>query len=74
MTGKLNGYVDINVHDKVWTEVHVGLINTKFDIFLAEICYKGRLSYSTNIMKVIDLLVSMGFSALCLCVCLFVFV
>ena len=56
MTEELSGYVDVNVHDKVWAEVHLGLIDERWDLFLAEICYKARLSYSTNIMKVINLL------------------
>lgn len=48
----LNGYVDVTVHDKVWAEIHAGIINKHWDILLMEICYKGRLSYNTNIMKV----------------------
>ncbi|XP_070206105.1 uncharacterized protein [Littorina saxatilis] len=47
----LNGYVDLHVHDKVWAEIHLGLIHRTWDIFLAEVCYSGRLSYNMNIVK-----------------------
>ncbi|KAL8573312.1 hypothetical protein ACOMHN_032774 [Nucella lapillus] len=47
----LNGEVKIAVHDKVWAEIHLGIIDKQFDIFRAELCYKGRLVYNVNIMK-----------------------
>ena len=50
----LNGYVDVSVHDKLWAEVHIGLIGRQWDIILIEACYKGRLSYNMNIVKVGD--------------------
>ena len=48
----LNGYVDVNVHDKLWAEIHLGIVNMEWTIILVEACYKGRLSYNTNIAKV----------------------
>ena len=52
LAGILSGYVDVAVHDKVWVEIHLGLIDKNWDILLAEVCYKGRLSYNMNIVKV----------------------
>jgi hypothetical protein len=40
------------VHDKLWAEVHLGVIGKQWDILLIEACYKGRLSYNMNIVKV----------------------
>ena len=48
----LNGYVDVSVHDKVWAEIHLGIIDKEWTLLLAEVCYKGRLSYNMNIVKV----------------------
>ena len=53
-TGVLSGYVDVDVHDKLWAEVHIGLINLKADVLLIEACYRGRLSYNMNLVKVTD--------------------
>lgn len=50
--GVLSGYVDVNVHDKVWAEAHIGMIGKQWDIILVEICFRGRLSYNLNIIKV----------------------
>ncbi|KAK7460766.1 hypothetical protein BaRGS_00038813, partial [Batillaria attramentaria] len=47
----LSGYVDVNVHDKGWAEIHLGVIHKHWDILLVEICYRGRLSYNMNIVK-----------------------
>ncbi|KAK7113965.1 hypothetical protein V1264_000110 [Littorina saxatilis] len=47
----LSGYVDVDVHDKLWAEAHLGFLDWRIDILLAEICYKGRLSYNMNIVK-----------------------
>lgn len=47
----LNGYIDVNVHDKLWAEVHLGIIDKQWYIVLVEACYKGRLSYNMNIVK-----------------------
>ncbi|XP_076452271.1 uncharacterized protein LOC143287914 [Babylonia areolata] len=47
----LNGHVDVTVHDKVWAEIHLGIINKEWTILLVEVCYKGRLSYNINIIK-----------------------
>lgn len=47
----LEGYVDVDVHDKLWAEAHVGMINVQVDLLLVEACYKGRLSYNMNIVK-----------------------
>ena len=44
--------MDVNVHDKVWAEIHLGVINRQWTLLLAEICYKGRLSYNMNLVKV----------------------
>ena len=44
--------MDVNVHDKVWAEIHLGIIDKKWTLLLAEVCYKGRLSYNMNIVKV----------------------
>ena len=52
LAGVLNGYVDVTVHDKVWAEIHLGLIDKEWTLLLVEICYKGRLSYNMNIVKV----------------------
>ena len=51
-TGVLNGYVDVNVYDKLWAEIHLGIIDKEWTIILVEACYKGRLSYNMNIVKV----------------------
>jgi hypothetical protein len=52
IAGVLNGYVDVAVHDKLWAEIHLGVLNLQWDILLIEACYKGRLSYNMNIIKV----------------------
>lgn len=52
VSGVLNGYVDVKAHDKLWAKIHLGIINKHYTIFHAEACYKGRLSYNINIVKV----------------------
>ncbi|KAK7496755.1 hypothetical protein BaRGS_00011964, partial [Batillaria attramentaria] len=47
----LSGYVDVNAHDKVWAQVHIGLIKKQWDILFVEACYRGRLSYNFNVVK-----------------------
>lgn len=44
--------MDVTVYDKVWAEIHLGIIDKHWDILLVEVCYKGRLSYNMNIVKV----------------------
>lgn len=52
LTGLLSGYVDVNINDKVFAEAHVGLVNLQVDLLRAEACYRGRLSYNMNLIKV----------------------
>ncbi|KAK7498950.1 hypothetical protein BaRGS_00009759 [Batillaria attramentaria] len=47
----LQGYVDVDVHDKLFAEAHIGLINLQLDLLLVEACYRGRLSYNMNLVK-----------------------
>nr|KAG5707973.1 hypothetical protein BaRGS_025111 [Batillaria attramentaria] len=49
--GVLQGYVDVDVHDKLFAEAHIGLINLQLDLLLVEACYRGRLSYNMNLVK-----------------------
>ena len=42
----------IDVLDTAWAEVHVGIFGLNYDIFRAELCYKGGIEYGLNILKV----------------------
>lgn len=48
-----SGFLHLNVHDKVYAEAHVGIINYRVDILYIELCYRGRLEYNLNLLKVI---------------------
>ncbi|KAK7496780.1 hypothetical protein BaRGS_00011989, partial [Batillaria attramentaria] len=47
----LSGYVDVNAEDKLWAEIHLGIINKQWDIIRVDACYRGRLKYNMNIVK-----------------------
>nr|KAG5704404.1 hypothetical protein BaRGS_031110 [Batillaria attramentaria] len=47
----LSGHVEVNVHDKLWAEAHVGLIGKKWELLFVEVCYRGKLSYNINVIK-----------------------
>ncbi|XP_046375524.2 uncharacterized protein LOC124148470 [Haliotis rufescens] len=47
----LSGFIDIDIHDKLWAEAHFGIIDKHIDILLIELCYKGRLEYNANKFK-----------------------
>ena len=38
-----------------WATVHVGIIGFDFDMFRAELCFKGGIEYGLNILKVITI-------------------
>ena len=38
-----------------WATVHVGIIGFDFDMFRAELCFKGGIEYGLNILKVIEI-------------------
>ncbi|KAK2165040.1 hypothetical protein NP493_1368g00013 [Ridgeia piscesae] len=41
----------IDVLDTAWAEVHVGIFGLNYDIFRAQLCYKGGIEYGLNILK-----------------------
>ncbi|XP_046568758.1 uncharacterized protein LOC124277142 [Haliotis rubra] len=47
----LSGFVDIDIHDKLWAEAHISIVGIHIDILLIELCYKGRLEYNANKFK-----------------------
>ncbi|KAK2165104.1 hypothetical protein NP493_1383g00012 [Ridgeia piscesae] len=44
----------IDVLDTAWAEVHVGIFGLNYDIFRAELCFKGGIEYELNILKEYD--------------------
>ena len=42
----------VDILDKAWAELHVGMFAFNNDIFRAELCFKGRVEYGLNILKV----------------------
>ena len=51
-TAPLAGHLIVDVHDGTWATIHVGILNFDFDIFRAEICFKGKIEYELNILGV----------------------
>ena len=49
----MSGHLIVDVHDGAWVTVNVGILNYNFDLFRAEICFKGKIEYELNILKVI---------------------
>ena len=46
------GHLKIRVHDEAYARVHVGILNTNFDFFVARVCFKGGTEYNINILQV----------------------
>jgi hypothetical protein len=52
-TAPIQGFFRIDVHDRLFAEVHIGIINFQKYIFLIDVCYKGHIEYNLNLLKVI---------------------
>ena len=52
VSGPLSGSAELNIYDKAWATVHLGLLGFDFHIFLADLCYKGSIGYDLNILEV----------------------
>ena len=48
----MSGHLIVDVHDGAWVTVNIGILNYNFDLFRAEICFKGKIEYELNILKV----------------------
>jgi hypothetical protein len=48
----LSGHFMIDVYDGAYAEAHVGMINFQVDIVKAYVCFKGRIAYDLNVLKV----------------------
>ena len=48
----LQGFLRIDVHDKLFAEAHIGILNYHVNILLIEACYRGHVEYNLNLLKV----------------------
>ena len=42
----------MDFHNKLGTDASIGLVNMHKDLVKFELCYKGRINYNVNMMKV----------------------
>ena len=48
----MSGHLKVDVYDGAWVTINIGILNYNFDLFRAEICFKGQIEYELNILKV----------------------
>lgn len=52
ITAPLSGFAKVDIHDAAWATLHIGLLGFDYDVFRAEICFKGDIHYEVNILAV----------------------
>ena len=48
----LKGHLIVDVDDKAYATIHLGILGLQLDFFRAELCFKGNIRYEINILKV----------------------
>jgi hypothetical protein len=48
----LSGHFIIELYDGAYAEAHVGMIDFQVDIVKTYVCFKGRIAYDLNVLKV----------------------
>lgn len=58
----------VDVYDGAYAEAHVGMIKFQVDIVKCYVCFKGRIAYDLNVLKVLRITVFLSENGLSLVV------